>query len=241
VFVHVDYVAGERGNSTPGAIVRARTPNREEASREITPPVITSDSGGDPFKLWPAQTRTLGSKGVHPIKPIEEFWKLTTKPETADTRLSDLPIVIISRPTLQKFFRELREAIGPDVDRLLYRCGIETGQGFVATMVEWTGSKDPMDIVEGLGDIYALCGWFATESMQVDPVTHQARIRLSRSLETYGIEGRFDAPACHFLRGYFAGFFRSLFWSDEVECQETSCRGKGDKVCEFVVTNSAGP
>ena len=152
-----------------------------------------------------------------------------------------MPVVVISRATLHKFFKELREAIGPSVDGILYRCGVEAGQAFVGTLVEWTGSKNPVEIVDTLGDIYARCGWFATESIQVDPSTHQARIRLTRTLETYGVEGRWDKPSCHYLRGYFAGFFRSLFWSDEIECAETTCRGKGDDACEFLIANSRTP
>ena len=58
---------------------------------------------------------------------------------------------------------------------------------------------------------------------------------------TYGVEGRWDKPSCHYLRGYFAGFFRSLFWSDEIECAETTCRGKGDDACEFLIANSRTP
>lgn len=150
-------------------------------------------------------------------------------------------MVIISRKTLHYFFKELREAVGEEVDGILYRCGLEGGQAFVGTIVEWTGSKDPLEIVDQLGDIYSRCGWFVVDSIQMDPVTHQARIRLKRSLETYGVEDRWEKPVCHFLRGYFAGFFRSLFWSDSIECTEVACRGKGDKVCEFVVVNSAPP
>lgn len=180
--------------------------------------------------------------GGLPIKAIEDFWRLTTKPETADTRLSDLPVVIISRPTLRRFFHQLREEVGDRVDEILYRCGLDAGEAFVATMVEWAGTKDPIEVVDQLGDIYARCGWFATESMEVDPVTHKVHVRLTRTLETYGIEGRYEAPVCHFLRGYFAGFFRSLFWTDAVDCKEIACRGKGDEMCEFVVANSGtGP
>lgn len=174
-----------------------------------------------------------------PIKDIDEFWKLSLTPETADTRLSTVPVVVISRKTLHHFFRELRESVGSEVDALLYRCGIEAGQAFVATMVEWAGSKNPIEVVDQMGDIYARCGWFAADSLEVDPVSHQARLRMTRTLETFGVEGRADAPACHFLRGYFAGFFRSLFWSDAVECAEIACRGKGDALCEFVITNSS--
>ena len=145
--------------------------------------------------------------------------------------------MILSRATLHRFFRQLREEVGPAVDGILYRCGLEAGDAFVATMVEWAGTKDPIEIVDQLGDIYARCGWFAADALEVDPMSHQARLRLSRTMETYGLEGRYEAPVCHFLRGYFAGFFRALFWSDKVECEETACRGKGDKFCEFVVTN----
>jgi len=175
-----------------------------------------------------------------PIKDIEEFWKLTLRPATADTRLSSLPVVIVSRSTLHAFFRCLREAIGSHADAILYRGGLEAGQAFVGPLAKWSGSEDPMELVDALGDVYSRCGWFAMESVEVDPVSRQARLRLKRSLETYGLEGRWDRPGCHFLRGYFAGFFRALFWSDGVECMETACRGTGDKVCEFLVRDASG-
>jgi predicted hydrocarbon binding protein len=94
--------------------------------------------------------------------------------------------------------------------------------------------------VDRLGDVHARCGWFATESFQGDVASRQARLRLKRTLETCGIEGRWDRPTCHFLRGYFAGIFRSLFWTNAVGCAEVSCRGKGDSVSESVVTGSIG-
>lgn len=164
---------------------------------------------------------------------------MSTRPSTADTRLSTVPVIVVSRATFHTFFKQLREALGPSAEDVLYRCGLEAGQAFVGVLSEWTGSRDPVDIVDGLGDIYSRCGWFAVESVQVDPPSHQARLRLNRTLETYGVEGRWDVAGCHFLRGYIAGFFRSLFWSDETGCTEVSCRGKGDKVCEFVVTDAA--
>jgi len=151
-----------------------------------------------------------------------------------------VPVVVISRKTLHYFFRALRESVGPGVDEVLYRSGIQAGEAFVATMTEWAGSKNPIEVVDQMGDIYSRCGWFAADSLEVDPMTHQARLRMTRTLETFGVEGRYEVPACHFLRGYFAGFFRSLFWSDAVDCTEISCRGKGDELCEFVIANSAG-
>jgi len=173
------------------------------------------------------------------IRDVDEFWQLTTKPRTADTRLSTVPVVVISRDTLRRFFREVRATLGPAADDLLYRSGLEAGEAFVGTMARWTGSQDPMEIVDHLGDVYSRCGWFAVSSIEVDPESRQARLRLTRTLETYGQEGTWDRPACHFLSGYFAGFFRALFWAEGISCIETTCRGKGDSVCEFVLRTSA--
>jgi bacteriochlorophyll 4-vinyl reductase len=173
-----------------------------------------------------------------PIQDIDDFWQLTTKPRTADTRLSTVPVVVISRDTLRRLFRELRATLGAAADDLLYRSGSEAGEAFVGTLARWSGSEDPMEIVDHLGDVYSRCGWFAVSSIEVDRESRQARLRLSRSLETYGQEGTQDGPMCHFLRGYFAGFFRALFWSDGIQCTEVACRGGGDSVCEFVLQAS---
>lgn len=148
-----------------------------------------------------------------------------------------MPVVILPREVLHAFFKEIRETLGPQADEVLYACGVEAGQAFLRTMGTWTRGREPLELVDQLGDVCARFGWFAAESIEVDPTSHQARVRLKRSLETYGVEGRWVVPACHFLRGFFAGFFRSLFWSDSVECAEAACRGKGDRVCEFAITN----
>ena len=145
---------------------------------------------------------------------------------------------MISRDTLRRFFCEVRATLGAAADDLLYRSGSEAGEAFVGTMARWTGSEDPMEIVDHLGDVYARCGWVAVSSIEVDRESRQARLRLSRTLETYGQEGTRDQPSCHFLRGYFAGFFRALFWSDGIVCSEVACRGRGDSVCEFVLRSS---
>lgn len=174
------------------------------------------------------------------IQDIDAFWQLTLKPETADTRLSNLPVVIVSRATFHRFFRELRHALGADAERVFYQSGLEAGEAIIGLLTKWTGTEDPNELVDHLCDIDARCGWFAVDSLEVDPASRQARLRLKKTLETYGIEGREGVPTCHFLRGYLAGFFRSLFWSDTLECLETACRGKGDRFCEFVIANS-GP
>ena len=178
---------------------------------------------------------------MSPIDDIESFWSLTLKPENADTRLSNLPVILISRATFHRLFRELREGLGSGAEHVLYQAGLEAGESIVGMQTKWTETEDPTKLVDHLCDIDSRCGWFAVESLEVDPVSHQARLRLRRTLETYGIEGRNGGPSCHFLRGYFAGFFRSLFWSDAVECQEISCRGRGDRFCEFTVSGPVAP
>jgi len=40
--------------------------------------------------------------------------------------------------------------------------------------------------------------------------------------------------SCAFRRGLAAGTFGALL-GQEVQCQETKCRSKGDKFCEFIV------
>lgn len=55
-----------------------------------------------------------------PIKDSDEFWNLVVKPSTEDTRLSTAPVVILSRETLQSFFKQLRDILGPKVDDVLY-------------------------------------------------------------------------------------------------------------------------
>ena len=164
--------------------------------------------------------------------------KLTLKPETADTRLAGLPVVIVSRSTLHRVFRELHRALGPEAERILYQAGLEAGEAVIGMVAKWTESRDAKEIVDHLCDIDSRCGWFAVDSLEVDPASRQARLRLRKTLETYGIEGHATAPSCHFLRGYFTGFFRALFWSDGIECKEESCRGAGDNVCSFVLSDT---
>lgn len=144
--------------------------------------------------------------------------------------------MIISRSTLHRVFRELREALGPEAEGILYQAGLEAGEAIIGLLTKWTETEDPTALVDHLCDIDSRCGWFAVDSLEIDPTSHQARLRLSKTLETYGVEGRAGTVSCHFLRGYFEGFFRSLFWSDGVECREIACRGKGDRVCEFLVS-----
>lgn len=183
----------------------------------------------------------MRSSAGFPIKDIDEFWKLILKPSTADTRIGTVPVVLLPRETLLGLLQEIRQALGRRADDVLYRAGLEAGQAFVGTMTRWTGSQEPMEMIDHLGDVYSRFGWFAVESIQVDPASRQARLRLRRTLETHGAEGRFDGPACPFLRGYLAGLFRSLFWTDAVDCVERTCQGKGDKVCEFLLAPSEAP
>lgn len=56
---------------------------------------------------------------------------------------------------------------------------------------------------------------------------------VSNSFE-YGLR-RGLLPSCHFLRGFFTGYWRERISAEKIKCEEIKCRTRGNKNCIFIV------
>lgn len=129
-------------------------------------------------------------------------------------------------------------------------CGYATFQG-IRTSWEWDELVAPMiekqeDQIHAFAAVAVAFGWGDMEIQELIP-GEKLTIRVSDSYEAGGYLKRFGTAGsgkCYMLRGVTAAFMGLVYGEDYPDgcfsytAEETLCRVKGDRYCEFVARKS---
>ncbi len=136
--------------------------------------------------------------------------------------------VIIRGGLLRDLFAALSNNSGKSGNDL-ERVGKKVGGNFVLTMLESGLSLDEVPTILSL--LLNQGGWGKTE-IEMSFEKKSAVVTMQNCVTARNVKTK--VPNCHFLRGYFEGFFGKLF-KVETECRETSCSATGELACKFNV------
>ena len=160
--------------------------------------------------------------------------KITNEPPLADengkiTRLGERLIAISARYWPSAFL-EVIKGIGPVAHTFLYNFGKVCGEAIASRYIEMGVPKEKVvEYVLAGGWYFGWClGYVAKQDFE------------NKIIETVMLEN-FEADygkGCHFMRGVHAGVWKRVV-EDEVYCEEVECKGRGGKVCRFVVKPSS--
>lgn len=135
--------------------------------------------------------------------------------------------VIIRGGLFRDVFGTLSSDLGKDRKTYLEELGKKACENFVLSMLERGFGMSELPTILSL--ILNQGGWGKTE-IEMDFEKKKAVITMQNCVTARNIKTK--EPNCHFLRGYFEGFFEKIF-STQVECVETSCIANGGSVCSF--------
>jgi len=147
--------------------------------------------------------------------------------------MGDMRAVIFPMNILESFIVGVRKTFdAPVVQTMLWYQGREIGKNMLESCREKYGVTG-IRALEFLKIRALMLGWALIEALELDEKMKKARMRIFENWECLMFKGS-NAPQSHFLRGFLAGFFSSLF-GVEAEVTEVACISKGDPYCEFVV------
>jgi predicted hydrocarbon binding protein len=147
--------------------------------------------------------------------------------------MGDMRAVIFPMNVLESLIAGIRKTFDtPVVQTMLWYQGREIGKNMLESCREKYGVTG-IRALEFLKTRALILGWALIETSEFDEKMKKARIRVFENWECLMFKDS-NVPQSHFLRGFLAGFFSSLF-EVEVEVSEAACISKGDPYCEFVV------
>jgi|YelNatPaOPRAMG01_1025707.scaffolds.fasta_scaffold70995_3 predicted hydrocarbon binding protein len=147
--------------------------------------------------------------------------------------MGDMRAVIFPMNVLESLIAGIRKTFDtPVVQTMLWYQGREIGKNMLELCREKYGVTG-IRALEFLKTRALILGWALIETSEFDEKMKKARIRVFENWECLMFKDS-NVPQSHFLRGFLAGFFSSLF-EVEVEVSEAACISKGDPYCEFVV------
>jgi predicted hydrocarbon binding protein len=99
------------------------------------------------------------------------------------------------------------------------------------------GFDNPETIVPLAVSLFSQMGWFKIDKIDRNPETRETIIRLSQCIEseTFGTSAK---TVCNCTSGLLTGIVAGAY-GIKARGKETACLSKGDKFCEFVITESA--
>jgi predicted hydrocarbon binding protein len=144
--------------------------------------------------------------------------------------------IMMHRDGLASMFTAVRKALGSGGDVLLYMQGKSYGHSRVESCRSALG-PNPVTRLQELAHIYEALG-FGASLVTLQP-NGTVKLVLSDDLECSASEGW--GRSCHFARGFVEGSIGAAL-GKEMTADETKCRLRGDRNCEFsVIAKDIGP
>lgn len=143
------------------------------------------------------------------------------------------PIIIAPLYLFVNFKKDLESKYSvEETDKIIYNASKETGIKYV-NLLKKHFKMSKVDMIKWAANSITLSGWGKVIVVKVDATACRSILQVTDSwfAREYGKSTR---PVDVILQGFFAGGATEVFGKN-VECKETKCISKGDRICEFVM------
>jgi len=140
------------------------------------------------------------------------------------------PYLMFPLKGLSETFERISETFGSGGQTILYTYGLDYGTAR-APLYKSIMGEHPERRLDELTAIVGALG-YAASTATLEPSSKVLRLTARECFECSTPTG--TGRRCSFLRGMAVGIFSTLF-NKELTCEETKCRHKGNKECEFVL------
>lgn len=140
-------------------------------------------------------------------------------------------IVVINRQTLGTVFEGMRQMLRSSSNLIWFNAGVHAGEEEGTRLEKLSSKMSPRDFLRLITDLYTNLGWGKTTFGDFNQERKSVTILTDSNPLTR--EVRSEEPVCHYIKGFYKGFCTSVFHSDSVTVDETSCEATGADHCEF--------
>ena len=188
------------------------------------------------------------SKAVMDIRQIEEELReldvvsdvKIVKPEPLTYDVIHFPIMhgesvatVMPVELFSSLFDEIERILTPSgFAAVFYSAGKKTGAFITGLLAKRYGLKEK-SLISALTQATKAIGWGQIEEFNIDKKEFFARVKVRMCFEAL-LQERKQEKACHWTRGFVAGFLGEVF-GQPVDAVELKCLAAGDEICEFEV------
>jgi predicted hydrocarbon binding protein len=130
------------------------------------------------------------------------------------------------------------QKLAPDLRPLIfYNGGKQGGASFARGALQSDLFRRDRNGFEMCVEAYSLCGFGDFDLRDIDYQAGKATITCPDAFEAWAVLQHDETSTwavCHYTRGVLCSFMNVLK-RKAFECEETRCRAKGDKECEFII------
>ena len=143
-----------------------------------------------------------------------------------------MPIVVYPTKMLTRIQKDFIEELGQEGIYNIYEFSKEGGKALSKEGIHI--AKNEKFLLSFLQKFVPVGGWGLIDVTKDDWKAKEFIFTISNS-SFPKIYGKSKEPVCHITRGLFAGSAGIALKDDSIECIETKCTSKGDKVCRFEI------
>ena len=140
-------------------------------------------------------------------------------------------IVVINWQTLGTVFESMRQMLQTGSDLIWFNSGEHAGEAEGRRRDRLTARLSPREFLRLFTDLYTILGWGKTTFDSL--VLKGKSVSILTQSNPLTREVTSERPVCHYIKGFYKGFFAEVFKSDHVTVEETSCEATGADHCEF--------
>jgi predicted hydrocarbon binding protein len=147
--------------------------------------------------------------------------------DEGEWRIAGSDCLLLNGATLRAWAEFTKQVLGPGAKVIMSEAGKSAGQQFARSLLK-VGLK--LEELKDAAQIFLTQSGWGMVSAQVDTKKKSATFQIRNSVMARQIKSQ--EPVCHFIAGYLAGVL-SVMLNENVECNEETCGGMGDNLCEF--------
>lgn|GEM_PF-3210015 len=173
--------------------------------------------------------------GSDTIKNIDEALVCAYDDENANTTMSGIPVILMSKKTFGSLHKGMIDALGMGARALLYTSGYDAGRKSAPVVIRHWECNTLEEILSATIQQFARYGWLLLKDVKVSGDKNEITCIVDKSFESNGYEGLSQTNTCYFLEGFLCGYMEIVFNRQNMMCEEVSCQAKGNEVCQFVI------
>lgn len=149
----------------------------------------------------------------------------------------DSPNIIVPASILMTLHNSMTRIVGEAAAGgvISYRAYMDLGVEN-ACYLRKKGFTDPETLVPLAVSLFSQMGWYRVEWIDRNPDARRTMIRLSQCIESE-IFGTSSRTVCNCTNGLLSGIVAGAY-GIKTRGKETACRSKGNRYCEFVITET---
>lgn len=169
------------------------------------------------------------------IKSIDETLFIEFDDDNANTTISGVPAMFMSKKTMGSLIKGMIDALGEGVRPLLYTSGYNAGRKSAPVVIRQWDCKNLDETLNATTQQFARYGWLLLKDATLSEDGREISCMVEKSFESQAYNGKCGTSVCYFIEGFLCGYMEIVYNKENLVCEETTCQAKGDAACRFVI------